>query len=135
MSRTRTAARSQDRRMDSLAMVNGEALDAATQDQLIACGTYACRPIPPLHRPAPARRSAGRPAFGCRIPLAARIGRRQPLRPGYVVMAYGDPMTNREEIGPIRLIRKLVTYSPTQTGWEAELILEPGRRQEIWLCQ
>ena len=58
------------------------------------------------------------------------------LWPGRVVRAFDDPMVNQVVAGPVRLIRKLVTYGRLQTGWLVEALDGPlrGTLVEKWFC-
>ena len=56
------------------------------------------------------------------------------LHAGLVVEVFADPIANTIRIGRARLIRKLVAYSPRQTGWLAEILDGTGRIDEVWVC-
>ena len=51
-----------------------------------------------------------------------------------IVEIYADPMVNRKRLGPAVLLRKLVTYARTQTGWLVRFLAEPERTSEAWIC-
>jgi len=57
---------------------------------------------------------------------------RFPLFPGRVVWIFADPMLNCRPISPATLVRKLVTYSPTQTGWRVRW--PSGGEEDVWIC-
>jgi len=49
------------------------------------------------------------------------------------LMIYADPMTNLVRIGYAQLLRKLVTYSRRQTGWQVRFPWET-RTRDVWIC-